>query len=80
MMLCLYRFHFGDELIKSVDANSSNESILKAVWHHPSAILCCSLKVSSAPFFSYLDTDFILIFISMLIKLLNCIFRTKIFI
>jgi homeobox-leucine zipper protein len=46
-----YRFHFGDELIKSVDANSSNESILKAVWHHPSAILCCSLK--AMPVFTF---------------------------
>lgn len=40
-----YRFHFGAELIKSADANSSSESVLKAVWHHPSAILYCSLKV-----------------------------------
>uniref|UniRef100_A0A0E0MSQ6 HD-ZIP protein HOX29 n=1 Tax=Oryza rufipogon TaxID=4529 RepID=A0A0E0MSQ6_ORYRU len=46
-----YRFHFGAELIKSVDANSSNESILKAVWHHPSAILCCSLK--TMPVFTF---------------------------
>uniref|UniRef100_A0A0D3EKS1 Homeobox domain-containing protein n=1 Tax=Oryza barthii TaxID=65489 RepID=A0A0D3EKS1_9ORYZ len=46
-----YRFHFGAELIKSVDANSSNESILKAVWHHPSAILCCSLK--AMPVFTF---------------------------
>uniref|UniRef100_A0A0E0BYP7 Homeobox domain-containing protein n=1 Tax=Oryza meridionalis TaxID=40149 RepID=A0A0E0BYP7_9ORYZ len=46
-----YRFHFGAELIKSVDANSSSESILKAVWHHPSAILCCSLK--AMPVFTF---------------------------
>uniref|UniRef100_A0A0D9Y4V3 Homeobox domain-containing protein n=1 Tax=Oryza glumipatula TaxID=40148 RepID=A0A0D9Y4V3_9ORYZ len=46
-----FRFHFGAELIKSVDANSSSESILKAVWHHPSAILCCSLK--AMPVFTF---------------------------
>ncbi|CAM0880259.1 unnamed protein product [Alopecurus aequalis] len=38
-----YRFHFGAELIKSADA-SSGEAVLKALWHHTSAILCCSLK------------------------------------
>jgi hypothetical protein len=54
MMLCLCRFHFGAELIKSADANSSSESVLKAVWHHPSAILYCSLKVSSASIFLFL--------------------------
>ncbi|KAG8052888.1 hypothetical protein GUJ93_ZPchr0001g31529 [Zizania palustris] len=40
-----YRFHFGAELIKSADANKgSSESVLKAIWHHGSAILCCSLQ------------------------------------
>ncbi|KAF7023995.1 hypothetical protein CFC21_036414 [Triticum aestivum] len=38
-----YRFHFGAELIKAADAGSG-ESALKALWHHTSAILCCSLK------------------------------------
>jgi homeobox-leucine zipper protein len=46
----LCRFHFGAELIKPVDANSG-ESVLKALWHHTSAILCCSLKVCSRFFF-----------------------------
>uniref|UniRef100_A0A0D9UXY9 Homeobox domain-containing protein n=2 Tax=Leersia perrieri TaxID=77586 RepID=A0A0D9UXY9_9ORYZ len=46
-----YRFHFGAELIKSADANSSSESVLKAVWHHSSAILCCSLK--AMPVFTF---------------------------
>jgi homeobox-leucine zipper protein len=41
-----YRFHFGAELIKSADA-SGCEAGLKALWHHASAILCCSLKVCS---------------------------------
>ncbi|KAK1662788.1 hypothetical protein QYE76_050947 [Lolium multiflorum] len=42
-----YRFHFGAELIKSADANSG-ESVLQALWHHSSAILCCSLKAMPA--------------------------------
>ncbi|KAF0915951.1 hypothetical protein E2562_000587 [Oryza meyeriana var. granulata] len=46
-----YRFHFGAELIKSADANSSSESVLKAIWHHASAILCCSLK--AMPVFTF---------------------------
>uniref|UniRef100_A0A0E0JF97 Homeobox domain-containing protein n=1 Tax=Oryza punctata TaxID=4537 RepID=A0A0E0JF97_ORYPU len=46
-----YRFHFGAELVKSADASSSNESILKAVWHHANAILCCSLK--AMPVFTF---------------------------
>ncbi|KAM0921135.1 hypothetical protein ACQ4PT_007033 [Festuca glaucescens] len=41
-----YRFHFGAELIKS-DANGG-ESVLQALWHHSSAILCCSLKAMPA--------------------------------
>jgi homeobox-leucine zipper protein len=43
---CSCRFHFGAELIKSADA-SGCEAGLKALWHHASAILCCSLKVCS---------------------------------
>lgn len=42
-----YRFHFGAELIKSSDANSG-ESVLQALWHHSTAILCCSLKAMPA--------------------------------
>jgi hypothetical protein len=38
------RLHFGAELIKSADT-SVCEPDLKALWHHASAILCCSLKV-----------------------------------
>ncbi|CAL4958811.1 unnamed protein product [Urochloa decumbens] len=45
-----YRFHFGAELIKSADA-SGCEAGLKALWHHASAILCCSLK--AMPVFTF---------------------------
>ncbi|GJN06362.1 hypothetical protein PR202_ga24085 [Eleusine coracana subsp. coracana] len=45
-----YRFHFGAELIKSADSSSCEPS-LKALWHHGSAILCCSLK--AMPVFTF---------------------------
>ncbi|GJN38022.1 hypothetical protein PR202_gb27028 [Eleusine coracana subsp. coracana] len=45
-----YRFHFGAELIKSADSSSCEPS-LKALWHHASAILCCSLK--AMPVFTF---------------------------
>ncbi|KAL8525439.1 hypothetical protein ACS0TY_014884 [Phlomoides rotata] len=37
-----YSFHMGTELL-SPDSSSS-ESVLKTLWHHQDAILCCSLK------------------------------------
>ncbi|XP_066316887.1 homeobox-leucine zipper protein HOX29-like isoform X3 [Miscanthus floridulus] len=45
-----YRFHFGAELIKSADG-SGCEAVLKTLWHHASAILCCSLK--ALPVFTF---------------------------
>ncbi|KAJ1282140.1 hypothetical protein BS78_03G027600 [Paspalum vaginatum] len=45
-----YRFHFGAELIKSADG-SDCETGLKDLWHHASAILCCSLK--ALPVFTF---------------------------
>ncbi|KAJ7965931.1 Homeobox-leucine zipper protein like [Quillaja saponaria] len=35
-----YRWYLGVELLKS----EGSESILKSLWHHSDAILCCSLK------------------------------------
>ncbi|CAN4127946.1 unnamed protein product [Withania somnifera] len=37
-----YRFFLGVELLKSV--NGGSESILKEVWDHSDALMCCSLK------------------------------------
>ncbi|EPS63713.1 hypothetical protein M569_11070, partial [Genlisea aurea] len=37
-----YSYHIGSELLRTECA--SNDAILKALWHHPDAILCCSLK------------------------------------
>ncbi|MCH1922842.1 MEKHLA domain-containing protein, partial [Shewanella sp. A3A] len=39
------------ELIFAPIDASFSESVLKAVWHHPSAILCCSLK--AMPVFTF---------------------------
>lgn len=39
--LYLFRCYLGVELLKS----EGSESILKSLWHHSDAILCCSLKV-----------------------------------
>lgn len=43
--LLVCRFHFGAELIKSADGSGCGEAVLKTLWHHAGAILCCSLKV-----------------------------------
>ncbi|OIV97808.1 hypothetical protein TanjilG_12565 [Lupinus angustifolius] len=42
-----YRFYLGVELLKC----DGNESILKFLWHHSDAILCCSLK--ALPVFTF---------------------------
>ncbi|CAL0305642.1 unnamed protein product [Lupinus luteus] len=42
-----YRFYLAVELLKCDD----NESILKSLWHHSDAILCCSLK--ALPVFTF---------------------------
>uniref|UniRef100_A0A804UFL6 START domain-containing protein n=1 Tax=Zea mays TaxID=4577 RepID=A0A804UFL6_MAIZE len=46
-----YRFHFGAELIKSADGSGCGEAVLKTLWHHAGAILCCSLK--ALPVFTF---------------------------
>ncbi|KAG5566712.1 hypothetical protein RHGRI_002307 [Rhododendron griersonianum] len=38
-----YSYHLGTELTRS-DSEGA-DSVLKSLWHHPDAILCCSLKV-----------------------------------
>ncbi|PWA82648.1 homeobox protein [Artemisia annua] len=38
-----FRFFLGEELFKNVDERS--DSMLKTLWHHSDAIMCCSLKV-----------------------------------
>ncbi|XP_004501146.1 homeobox-leucine zipper protein ATHB-8 isoform X2 [Cicer arietinum] len=42
-----YRFYLGVELLKC----EGSESILKSLWHHSDAVLCCSLK--ALPVFTF---------------------------
>lgn len=44
-----YSYHLGTELLTS--DSMGGDSILKHLWHHPDAILCCSLK--SLPVFIF---------------------------
>ncbi|GAB4854322.1 Homeobox-leucine zipper protein ATHB-8 [Ancistrocladus abbreviatus] len=44
-----YRCYLGAELFKP--SNVAGESILKALWHHSDAVLCCSLK--ALPVFTF---------------------------
>ncbi|CAN7038264.1 unnamed protein product [Brassica rapa subsp. trilocularis] len=38
-----YTHHFGSELV-TIDSLGSNDSVLKLIWDHQDAILCCTLK------------------------------------
>ncbi|WJZ85056.1 hypothetical protein VitviT2T_004621 [Vitis vinifera] len=44
-----YRCYLGVELLKP--SNEGNESILKTLWHHSDAVMCCSLK--ALPVFTF---------------------------
>ncbi|GJY25629.1 homeobox-leucine zipper protein ATHB-15 [Tanacetum coccineum] len=44
-----YRCYLGVELLKS--GAHGNESVLKSLWHHSDAIMCCSLK--ALPVFTF---------------------------
>ncbi|XP_016199921.1 homeobox-leucine zipper protein REVOLUTA-like [Arachis ipaensis] len=46
---CSYSYYLGAELLRSDSLIS--ESVLKHLWHHQDAILCCSLK--SVPVFIF---------------------------
>ncbi|CAN0916362.1 Homeobox-leucine zipper protein REVOLUTA [Linum grandiflorum] len=45
-----YSYYIGAELLSS-DDSATGDSLLKSLWHHPDAILCCSLK--SLPVFIF---------------------------
>lgn len=38
------RFHTGVELLRA--DSQTNDTLLKLLWHHSDAIMCCSLKAS----------------------------------
>ncbi|CAI9773600.1 unnamed protein product [Fraxinus pennsylvanica] len=44
-----YRSYMGVELLKS--SGEGSESVLKALWHHSDAIMCCSMK--ALPVFTF---------------------------
>ncbi|KAM0937272.1 putative transcription factor & lipid binding HD-SAD family [Dioscorea sansibarensis] len=44
-----YRFHTGVELLRA--DTQAGDSLLKLLWHHSDAIMCCSLKAS--PVFTF---------------------------
>ncbi|KAH0896221.1 hypothetical protein HID58_045789 [Brassica napus] len=45
-----YTHHLGSELV-TIDSLGSNDSVLKLIWDHQDAILCCTLK--SQPVFMF---------------------------
>ncbi|KAG1368413.1 homeobox-leucine zipper protein HOX32 [Cocos nucifera] len=45
-----YRFHTGVDLLRP-DSQAGSDSLLKLLWHHSDAIMCCSLK--SSPVFTF---------------------------
>uniref|UniRef100_A0A1D1ZIN7 Homeobox-leucine zipper protein HOX32 n=1 Tax=Anthurium amnicola TaxID=1678845 RepID=A0A1D1ZIN7_9ARAE len=42
-----YRLHTGVELLK--DDSQAGDSLLKLLWHHADAIICCSFKSNATP-------------------------------
>ncbi|KAG6639248.1 hypothetical protein I3843_10G082800 [Carya illinoinensis] len=46
-----YRVHTGGELFQ-VDTQAG-DAILKQLWHHSDAILCCSVKTNASPVFTF---------------------------
>ncbi|CAI0474711.1 unnamed protein product [Linum tenue] len=47
-----YRVYLGVELLKS-NNEAGGDSILKSLWHHSDAMMCCSLKVQALPVFTF---------------------------
>ncbi|KAJ4982380.1 hypothetical protein NE237_033217 [Protea cynaroides] len=77
-----YRCHTGVELLQ-VDSPSS-DGVLKLLWHHSDAIMCCSLKTNASPVFTFanqagldmLETTLVALQDIMLDKILNDAGRT----
>ncbi|XXG74682.1 hypothetical protein AAC387_Pa07g3340 [Persea americana] len=72
-----YRFHTGVELLRA--DTQAGDSVLKLLWHHSDAIMCCSLKANASPFFTFanqagldmLETTFIALQDIMLDKIFD---------
>lgn len=50
-----HSYHIGAELLRSDSLSGGGDSMLKSLWHHENAILCCSLKVCTSAIF-FLNT------------------------
>ncbi|XP_058071585.1 homeobox-leucine zipper protein HOX32 [Magnolia sinica] len=46
-----YRFHTGVELLRA--DTQTGDSVLRLLWHHSDAIMCCLLKANASPFFTF---------------------------
>ncbi|KAG8652130.1 hypothetical protein MANES_06G055000v8 [Manihot esculenta] len=46
-----YRIHTGGDLFR-VDSQVG-DALLKQIWHHSDAIMCCSLKTNASPVFTF---------------------------
>ncbi|XP_077253799.1 homeobox-leucine zipper protein HOX32-like [Tasmannia lanceolata] len=46
-----YRFHTGVELLRA--DSQAGDSLLKLLWNHSDAIMCCSLKANVSPIFTF---------------------------
>ncbi|XP_030479975.1 homeobox-leucine zipper protein ATHB-14 [Cannabis sativa] len=47
-----YRIHTGGELFQ-MDSPPSGDAILKRLWNHSDAIMCCSVKTNASPIFTF---------------------------
>lgn len=41
-----FRVHTGGELLQAAAESSAGDAILKQLWHHSDAIMCCSVKTN----------------------------------
>ncbi|KAL4386411.1 hypothetical protein GQ457_09G000480 [Hibiscus cannabinus] len=46
-----YRIHRGGELLRA--DSQADDALLKQLWHHSDAIMCCSLKTNASPVFTF---------------------------
>ncbi|XP_021657818.2 homeobox-leucine zipper protein ATHB-14-like isoform X2 [Hevea brasiliensis] len=46
-----YRIHTGGDLIRV--ESQAGDALLKQLWHHSDAIMCCSLKTNASPVFTF---------------------------
>lgn len=46
-----YRIHTGEDLLRP--ESHAGDAILKQLWHHSDAIMCCSLKTNVSPVFTF---------------------------